>query len=55
MVYFKSNGKVVASINFPKGISAGKLYLNSQGMPIVITADGERSETEVFEYNFYSE
>ena len=52
MVYFKSNGKVVASINFPNGISAGKLYLNNQGRPIVINAEGVKSESEVFEYNF---
>ena len=52
MVYFKSNGKVVASINFPNGISPGKLYLDNQGRPIVINAEGVKSESEVFEYNF---
>ena len=52
IVCFKCNGKEVASINFPNGISAGKLYLDGQGQPIVLTADGERSGTEVVEYNF---
>ena len=52
IVYFKCNGKEVASINFPNGISAGKLYLNNQGRPIVIKADAMKLESEVVEYNF---
>ncbi len=53
MFYFKNNGKVVASINFPNGVSPGKIYLSHGGKPIVIKPDGMKTDDEVVEYNFY--
>lgn len=53
MLYFKVNGEVVASINFPNGVSANKMYLNNEGKPIMITPEGVKSNEEVVEYNFY--
>jgi hypothetical protein len=52
MVYFKNNGKVVASVNFPKGISPNKMYLSHDGGPIVVNPDGMKSDIEAVEYIF---
>ncbi len=55
VVYFKNNGKVLASVNFPKGISANKMYLSYDGKPITVKPDSLRLDIEAVEYNFCSE
>ena len=52
--YFKKNGEVVATVTFPNGVSANKLYQASGGSPIKVVPGNVKSDAEIVECELFN-